>query len=167
MLIVSVTSKGGAGKCAVCPSCMVCDPLIGCMYDNFSPCTGTSNLKGYCINGSCNTTIGNTVLSKPAVCKTYKLTRVVTNGVVKFTTTLVNDINGLSCTTVGAALESVCVKGTCTPYTLGIDKFGNPTGCSGLPDGFMCDTNQVFTDGEKCINQKCVMPSDLQSLCLL
>ena len=158
-----VFSKGGAPKCTSCPSCMICNPLIGCTYDNFLPCTtGVNNIKGYCVNGSCNTTIGAFInLQKPPICKTYKFTRNVT----KISANLANDLNGLSCTKFGAILESVCIKGTCTPYTIAIDLTGNPTGCNGLPDGFMCDTNMLFTDGEKCINQKCVMPTDPISLC--
>ena len=164
--ISSILTKGGAPKCIVCPPCMICDAFIGCTYDNFTPCTN-NNLKGFCVNGSCNTTIGNIQLSKPQTCKTYKFSTIFVNGTRKISTSIVNDINGLSCTKPGAILESVCMKGSCTPYTLGIDKLGNPTGCKGLPDGFMCDTNFVFTDGEKCINEKCVMPDNTNALCLL
>lgn len=166
ILLSEVLSKGGAPKCISCPSCMICDPLIGCTYDNFSPCTNIDK-KGYCVNGFCNTTIVNSVPFKPPVCKTFKFTRTVVNGTSKITTSLANNINGLSCTQLGAILESVCIKGVCTPYTLGIDRLGQPTGCRGLPNGFMCDTNFVFTDGEKCMNETCVMPSDPLSLCPL
>lgn len=165
-LIGSVYAKGGTPKCTTCPSCMVCDPLIGCTYDNFSQCTN-NNWKGFCVNGFCNTTIGNIPLVKPPACKTYRFTRVMVNGTAKIATAMVNDINGLSCTKLGAILESVCIKGVCTPYTLGIDRLGQPTGCQGLPDGFLCDTNMVFTDGERCVNQKCVMPDNPQSLCTM
>lgn len=160
-----VFARGG-NKCILCPSCMVCDPLVGCVYDNFSKCT-VNKVKGYCTNGSCNTTIGVLSITKPAVCKTYKFTNVTVNGVDTLKRTTVDDINGLSCTTPGALLESVCIKGTCTPYTLAIDKLGKPTGCNGMPDGFMCDTNAVLTDGEVCMNQKCVMPENPQLLCRL
>lgn len=164
--LITILAKGGAPKCTSCPNCMTCDPLIGCIYDNFLPCTN-NNLKGFCLNGLCNITIGNIQLTKPPVCKTYSFSRISINGTIKIATTVVNNINGLSCTKPGAILESVCIKGTCTPYTLGIDLFGNPTGCQGLPNGFMCDTNSVFTDGEYCFNQKCVMPENSQSLCIL
>ena len=159
-------SKGGVGKCTSCPPCMVCDQLIGCVYDNFTPCvTGTK--KGVCLYGTCNTAIASLVKSKPPVCKTYSFNTILVQGVSKTTATLINDINGLSCTQVGNIFESVCIKGICTPYTIAIDKLGRPSGCNGLPDGFMCDTNAVFTDGETCINQKCVMPTNPQSLCTL
>ena len=167
ILLEVVVAKGGVGKCVTCPSCMICDALIGCTYDNFSPCTvGVNNTNGYCVNGGCNTTIGAFVnLPKPPICKTYKFTRTVVNGTARMSASVANDINGLSCTKPGAILESICMKGGCTPYTLAIDKTGNPTGCNGLPDGFLCDTNMVFTDGEKCVNQKCVMPTEPNSLC--
>ena len=77
LFINIVFAKGGAPKCATCPSCMICDPLIGCTYDNFSPCvtSGVNNIKGYCLNGNCNTTIGAfSNLPKPPICKTYKFT---------------------------------------------------------------------------------------------
>lgn len=169
LLINLVFSKGGAGKCTTCPSCMICDPLIGCIYDNFTPCTsGTNNIKGYCLNGNCNTTIGAfSNLPKPPICKTYKFTRTVINGTTKLSASLINNFNGLSCTKPGAILESICIKGACTPYVIAIDLLGNPTGCNGLPDGFLCDTNTIFTDGEKCINQKCIMPIEPEILCLL
>lgn len=169
MLLLSISgvfTKGGTPKCVVCPPCMVCDQFIGCVYNNFTPCL-VNNAKGYCINGGCNTTIGNLTLTKPPICKTYKISKVVVNNTTKYTTSTVNDINGLSCTQPGAILESVCMKGTCTPYTLGIDRLGNPTGCRGFPDGFLCDTNFVFTDGEKCINQNCVIPENSNTLCVL
>jgi hypothetical protein len=164
-----VFAKGGAGKCVTCPTCMICDPLIGCIYDNFTPCiVGVNNTKGYCVNGGCNTTIGAFVnLPKPPICKTYKFTRTIINGTSKMSVSLASDLNGLSCTKVGAILESVCIKGTCTPYVIAIDLTGNPTGCNGLPNGFLCDTNMLFTDGEKCINQKCVMPTESNVLCPL
>jgi hypothetical protein len=170
LFINIVFAKGGAPKCATCPSCMICDPLIGCTYDNFSPCvtSGVNNIKGYCLNGNCNTTIGAfSNLPKPPICKTYKFTRTVVNGTSKLSVNLINNFNGLSCTKPGAILESVCIKGSCTPYVIAIDLLGNPTGCNGLPDGFLCDTNMIFTDGEKCINQKCVMPNEPDTSCLL
>lgn len=142
---------------------MICDSLIGCVYDNFSNCINT-NKKGLCLNGVCNTTIVSAVLSKPPLCKTYKFSLDVQKRVVS---TLVNDINGISCTKPGALLESVCYNGICTPYVNGVDKVGQLTGCRGLPDGFMCDTNFVFTDGEKCINQMCIMPENAASMCVL
>lgn len=161
----NVICKGGV-KCITCPPCMICDPLVGCTYDNFAKCT-SNKLSGYCINGSCNTTIGNLKILKPPVCKTYSIVNNSVNGINKTIVKTIDDINGLSCTKVGAILESVCIKGVCTPYTLGVDRLGQPTGCVGLPDGFLCDTNMVFTDGEKCVNQKCVMPDNPQNLCLL
>lgn len=166
ILSVSVVYGKGGVKCSSCPPCMICDQFIGCTYDNFSPCLN-NNLKGFCVNGACNTTIGSLVLSKPPMCKTYTFSRVIVNNVSKITTTLVNDINGLSCTKPGALFESACIKGVCTPYTIGVDRLGNPSGCVGLPNGFLCDTNGVLTDGEKCINQKCVMPGNANTLCLL
>ncbi len=161
-----VDARGGS-KCLTCPSCMVCDPLIGCVYDNFTHCLD-NKINGYCINGYCNTTIGRMSLKKPPVCKSYKIVNMtLASGGTKLSARLINDINGLSCTQVGAIMESACINGVCTPYTLGIDKVGQPTGCQGLPDGFMCDTNGVFTDGEKCLSQKCVMPSNAPSFCKL
>lgn len=167
MLFLSsfVFARGG-NKCLTCPSCMVCDPLVGCVYDNFTPCL-TNKVKGLCFNGVCNTTISNVVKSKPPVCKTYAFKTTLINGTHKLSSALVDEINGLSCTKLGALLESVCIKGACTPYVLAIDKFGGATGCKGLPNGFMCDTNSVFTDGEQCSNGTCTMPENGFSFCKL
>jgi hypothetical protein len=153
-----VGAKGGV-KCSTCPMCMICDQLVGCVYDNFLPCLTVTNKKGYCVNGNCNTVLAKiNNLPKPPICKTYKFTTTVVNGTQKLSYTIVNDINGISCTKIGALLESVCMNGKCTPYAKAISIFGDPTGCNGLPNGFLCDTNFVFTDGEKCMNGKCVMP---------
>jgi len=162
-LLEVVIAKGGI-KCSTCPPCMICDQLVGCVYDNFSQCLTTNNKKGYCLNGGCNTTIAKVgKLIKPPICNTYKFTSTVVNGTEKMTYTTVPDINGVSCTKLGALLESVCINGKCTPYAKAISIFGDPTGCNGLPDGFLCDTNFVFTDGEKCINGVCVMPENPNS----
>ena len=165
-LLKVVIAKGGV-KCSTCPPCMLCDQLVGCVYDNFSPCLALGNKKGYCLNGICDVKLGQIAkLPKPPICNTYKFNTTLVNGKPKISYTTVSGINGISCTKVGAILESVCMNGKCTPYVNAITIFGDATGCMGLPDGFLCDTNFVFTDGEKCINERCVMP-DVPNSCTI
>jgi hypothetical protein len=137
------------------------------VYDNFSPCTTPGKVKGLCLYGTCNTTIANVVKTKPPVCKSYAFKSSVVNGTKKISAVLVDEINGVSCTKLGAAIESVCIKGACTPYVLAVDKLGGATGCKSFPNGFMCDTNAVFTDGEECINGTCTIPENSYSFCKL
>jgi hypothetical protein len=159
-----VVAKDGV-KCSTCPPCMICDQFVGCVYDNFSQCLAVGNKKGFCLNGVCDiklAKVGNLV--KPPICNTYKFKSTIIKGVEKITYTTIPGINGIDCTKPGAILEAVCINGVCTPYVPAVTIFGDATGCIGLPDGFLCDTNDIFTDGEKCIKGKCVMP-DIPNSC--
>ena len=152
-------AKGGGAKCSVCPQCMVCNPLLGCQYSNFGICKNTLGKNGYCYYGNCNT---NIIVPKVALplCKTYEIGF---NNTLK----LVNDINGLDCSTFGSIFKSSCISGICTPFVDGFDLLGNNVGCKLSSNGIMCDTNGVFTDGEVCMNGLCTMPLNPQKKCLI
>jgi hypothetical protein len=153
-----VNAKGGAAKCTVCPQCTICDPLLGCQYQNFGSCKNNLGKTGICYYGTCNTTlkVPSTPLPK---CKTYDIT--------KNPVQIVNNINGLDCTTFGSIFKSACISGVCTPFVDGFDLLGNNAGCMLSANGVMCDTNGVFTDGEVCKNGLCTMPANPQNKCIL
>jgi hypothetical protein len=151
-------AKGGGSECTVCPQCTVCNPLMGCQYENFGACKNKYGKPGVCYYGVCNTAlkVPKTPLPK---CKTYDIT--------KKPVQITNSINGLDCTTPGSIFHSVCISGKCTPIVEGFDLLGQNVGCMLAADGTLCDTNGIFTDGEMCINKLCTMPINPQKKCIL
>jgi hypothetical protein len=69
--------------------------------------------------------------------------------------------DGTDCTPTNALeWESICISGTCSRIFLGVgEEFPlQNIGCLGKPNGALCDTNHVYTDGEKCVNGVCRFP---------
>jgi len=138
-----------------CPSCTMCDVAKGTctLPRDFVTCT-SKTLPGVCMAGACNTKLS---LPSPIValnkCQTY---RCPVSGVC----TKMSKPDGTDCSTAGAALHSACVSGVCKNVILGVIEpmpFRN-IGCVGLPDGTICDTNDSFIDGEKCVGGVCKFP---------
>ena len=144
--------RGGGPKCITCPQCMVCDPKAGCQYSNFGSCLTTNKKKGVCYYGNCTTTIKlpKTPLS---ICKTYEIPSMQ----------IVNEMNGLGCSLPGALINSFCVNGQCLPFVDAFNVLGQNIGCNFFPDNTMCDSNGVFTDGERCVSGLCTMPYNPQN----
>lgn len=151
-------AKGGNAKCTVCPQCTVCNPLMGCQYENFGACKNNYGKPGVCYYGVCNTTLKVPRAPLPK-CKSYDITKIPVQ--------IVNDINGLDCSTFGSIFKSVCISGKCTPFVDGFDLLGKNVGCALSADGTMCDTNGIFTDGEVCKGGLCTMPVNPQKKCIL
>lgn len=138
-----------------CPSCMMCDTKKGTctLPRDFVTCTSRT-LPGVCMAGACNTKISLplpiTALNK---CQTY---RCPVSGVCN----KVSKPDGTDCSSVGDPLHSACLNGVCKPLILGIVEpmpLRN-IGCVGLADGTLCDTNDLFNDGETCVGGICKFP---------
>lgn len=145
-----VECRGGAPKCSTCPSCMKCNPLIGCVFDNYQSCvTPDGKFKGTCFRGICDTKLK--VPSIPPICKVWHCN-------IKNNCTLGNEVSGIDCTPTGSLVNYACFSGKCKPFVDGLDKLGNNVGCQFFIQGTLCDTNGVLTDGEICVNGLCVYP---------
>lgn len=150
--------KGTTFCPASCPPCMRCDPWKGaCILPrDFVNCT-KNGVPGTCYAGTCNTALN---LSPPVtkalgICQTYKCNS--TNVCVPQ-----NKQDGTDCTSTSqiTKVPSVCIRGKCQQIVLGLTElppFRN-IGCTGLPNGVGCDTNDVLGDGETCIDGLCKFP---------
>jgi hypothetical protein len=143
-----------AQTCPVrCPACTMCDPKKGtCIVPrDFVRCT-KSGVAGVCFAGTCNTKLSIPVSPVPK-CQTY---RCPASGQCS----LITAPDGSDCTPNNVEYESVCLSGTCNRVWLGVtDVFPmQNTGCVGKPNGAVCDTNHVFTDGETCQGGVCQFP---------
>jgi hypothetical protein len=138
-----------------CPSCTKCDTKKGTctLARDYVTCT-KSGAAGVCFAGTCNTKISLPGLPTTNRCQTYSCP-------VTGVCTLITAPDGTDCTPLSATgYESICVSGTCQRVWLGVTDvipFQN-TGCIGKPDNAVCDTNHVFTDGERCIGGVCRFP---------
>ena len=142
-----------AQTCPVrCPSCTRCDPKKGaCIVPrDFVTCT-KGGVAGVCFAGTCNTKL--TIPAAPGRCQTYRCP-------VSGQCSLITAPDGSDCTPANVAYESICLGGTCNRVRLGVtDAFPmQNTGCVGKPNGAVCDTNHVFTDGETCQGGVCQFP---------
>lgn len=140
--------------CLKCPSCTKCDTKKGTctLPRDFVSCTKTG-VAGSCYAGVCNTKVTlSPVGSVPDKCTTYNCDSVT--GACVFG----SRANGFDCSTIGVPGISVCYTGKCTPVALGLSTPGifplRNIGCIGLPNGYPCDTNDLF-DGETCQNGVC------------
>jgi len=139
--------------CPVCKACQKCDAKRGvCVgVTTFETCTsGTTS--GICYAGVCNTkvTLPVPTTSLPE-CKTYRCPR-------SGTCSIVNAANGLECGDPNADVHSYCLRGQCTPFIEALNKQLKNVGCWLVKDNTRCDTNEVFTDTEVCVNNVCVRP---------
>jgi hypothetical protein len=139
-----------------CPSCTKCDPKKGTctLARDFVTCTKTG-VAGVCFAGTCNTQISLPGSSTTNKCQTYSCP-------VSGVCSLMIAPDGTDCTPLSATTyESICLAGVCQRIWLGVTDampFQN-TGCIGKPDNSVCDTNHVFTDGERCIDGVCRFPN--------
>jgi hypothetical protein len=137
-----------------CPSCTKCDPKKGTCTEprDFVSCTtkGAVRVPGVCFAGPCNPQISLPV-GKIGKCQTYSCP---VNGICS----IVSQPDGSDCTPLNVAYESVCMQGVCKRVWLGLgEEFPlQNIGCVGKPNGEVCDTNHVLTDGETCQNNVCV-----------
>jgi len=141
---------------ARCPSCTKCDARgRGCIEPrDFVTCT-KSGVSGVCFAGTCNTQITLPTVKASNRCQTYSCP-------VSGTCTLINAPDGTDCTPSNAIdYEAVCIAGACKRIWLGVgEEFPLLNiGCVGRPNGDLCDTNEVFTDGEQCVNSVCKFPN--------
>lgn len=137
-----------------CPSCTKCNPKKGTCTEarDFVTCT-KSGVTGVCFAGMCNTKLKLPVSLSSNRCQTY---RCPVSGVCN----LITVPDGTDCTPLNVAYESVCFSGTCQRVWLGLGEempFQN-IGCVGKPNGAVCDTNHVLSDGETCQNGVCKFP---------
>ena len=140
-----------------CPSCTRCDPKKGtCILPrDFVTCTkGTT--PGVCFAGVCNTQISlpPTAPATLGKCQDYHCPP---SGVCS----LVTKTDGADCTPAGVTTyHSVCMTGVCQRVWIGVtDVFPmKNNGCVGKPNGAVCDTNDVYSDYETCINGVCKFP---------
>lgn len=135
-----------------CPSCTRCDPKKGTctVARDFVTCTKGGN-SGVCFAGTCNTQLSLPAVKASNRCQTYSCP-------VSGTCNLITAPDGTDCTPTNAIeWESVCLKGVCQRIWLGVteDFPMQNTGCVGRPNGVLCDTNHVYTDGETCQNGVC------------
>lgn len=135
-----------------CPSCTRCDPKKGTctLPRDFVTCT-RGGVAGVCFAGTCNTQLS--IPSAPGRCQTYRCP-------VSGQCTLITAPDGSDCTPNNVEYESVCLNGVCNRVWLGVtDTFPmKNNGCVGKPNGAVCDTNHVLTDGETCQNGVCRFP---------
>ena len=133
-----------------CPSCTKCDSKRGTCTEprDFVLCS-KGGVSGVCFAGMCNTGLSVTTVPVPR-CKTYRCP-------VSGECTLVSAPDGTDCTPNNVAYESVCLNGLCNRVWLGLgEEFPlKNNGCVGKPDGSVCDTNHVLTDGESCQGGVC------------
>ena len=157
--IVSVVFSAIVPVCPLkCPSCTKCDTQKGTcsLPRDFVSCTKGA-LPGVCYAGICNPKVTLTPLPAKAVgkCTNYNCDSVT--GVCTYS----NRPDGFDCSTVGAALHSVCKAGICTNVILGLSDPAifpwRNVGCAGIVDGTPCDTNDVF-DNETCQGGICKFP---------
>jgi len=138
-----------------CPTCTMCDVAKGTctLPRDFVTCT-SKTLPGVCMAGGCNTKLR---LPKPIIglnkCQTY-------NCPVSGLCVKKSKPDGTDCSSIDAEFHSACVSGVCKKV---IDALVEPMpfsniGCFGLPDGTICDTNESFIDGEKCVGGVCKFP---------
>jgi hypothetical protein len=137
-----------------CPACTKCDPKKGTctVARDFVLCTRNA-VPGVCFAGTCNTKISLPGAATSNKCQTYSCP-------ASGTCTLITAPDGSDCTPLNVAYESVCLQGTCQRIWLGVTDampYQN-TGCVGKPDNALCDTNHVFTDGERCVGGVCRFP---------
>lgn len=138
-----------------CPSCTKCDPKKGTctLARDFVTCTKTG-VAGVCFAGTCNTQLSLPATKASNRCQTYTCPP---SGVCN----LITAPDGSDCTPISATgYESICLKGTCQRIWLGLGEempFQN-IGCVGKPNGVTCDTNHVYTDGERCFSGVCRFP---------
>ena len=138
-----------------CPSCTKCDPRKGTcsLPRDFVSCT-KSGVSGLCFAGMCNTQLTLPVTKAINRCQTYTCP---TTGECK----LITAPDGFDCTPLNVEYTSACMSGVCQRLWEGIVLEGFPlknTGCVGKPDGALCDTNHLLTDGEKCSAGVCKFP---------
>ena len=138
-----------------CPSCTKCDAKKGTCTEprDFVTCTN-KNVPGVCFAGVCNTQISLPTARTTNRCQTYSCPP-------SGTCNLITAPDGTDCTPLSAVeYESVCLAGTCQRIWLGVTEAFPMmnTGCRGKPNGAVCDTNHVLTDGETCVNGVCRFP---------
>jgi hypothetical protein len=156
IVLLSLTTFVNAQTCPLrCPSCIKCDPKRGTcsLPRDFVTCT-KSGVAGVCFAGTCNAQLTlPSPVPKIGKCQTMKCP-------VSGQCTLANQPDGFDCTPAGAAAHSICMAGVCTPVLLGLgDTFPlQNIGCIGVANGAHCDTNDVLTDGERCMNDVCQFP---------
>jgi hypothetical protein len=153
-LILMMFSSVFAQSCPLrCPSCTMCDPKKGtCSLPRDFVLCSKGGVSGVCFAGSCNT--GLTVSTVPVPkCMTYRCP-------VSGACNLITAPDGTDCTPLNVGYESVCLGGVCNRVWLGVtDVFPmKNNGCVGKPDGSVCDTNHVLTDGETCQGGVCKFP---------
>lgn len=133
-----------------CPSCTKCDPKKGeCIEPRDFVLCSKRGVSGVCFAGTCNTELTISTVPLPK-CKTYRCP-------VSGECTLVDAPDGSDCTPLNVEYESVCLGGVCNRVWLGL-RDGFPmqnTGCRNKPNGAVCDTNHVLTDGETCQDGIC------------
>lgn len=154
-----VFGKGTVTCPTSCPACMRCDPWKGtCILPrDFVNCT-RNGVPGVCYAGTCTSTLtlSPQLTTSLGICQTYKCNS--TNVCVPQ-----NKPDGTDCTSTtapGTKLPSVCISGKCKQVVLGltdIAPFKN-VGCVGLANGVACDTNDVLSDGEVCMDGLCKYP---------
>lgn len=140
---------------AKCPSCTKCDPKKGTcsLPRDFVTCTKNA-LPGVCFAGTCNAQLTLPLVKASNKCQTYTCP-------VSGECTLITAPDGFDCTPTGVEYTSSCISGVCQRLYDAFVLEGFPlknTGCNGKPDGSLCDTNHVVTDGEKCIGGICKYP---------
>jgi hypothetical protein len=136
---------------AKCPACTKCDPKKGTciLARDFVTCT-KGTVPGVCFAGGCSTQLSLPLVKATNKCQTYSCPA---SGVCN----LITSPDGSDCTPINVAYESICLKGVCQRIWLGLGEtipFQN-VGCVGKPNGAVCDTNHVYTDGETCQNNVC------------
>lgn len=138
-----------------CPACTRCDEKKGtCTVPRDFVTCSKSNVPGVCFAGTCNTQISLPASKASNKCQTYSCPQTGT-------CSLITAPDGTDCTPTNALeWESICISGTCSRIFLGVgEEFPlQNIGCLGKPNGALCDTNHVYTDGEKCVNGVCRFP---------
>jgi len=155
ILLFSISGVFSKEVCPLkCPSCTMCSIKKGTcsLPRDFVSCT-KAGVAGICYAGTCNTKLSLPGPVTTNKCQTYNCP---TSG----TCTLITAPDGTNCAPLNVlvAFESVCLKGVCQRILPGVTDlmpFRN-IGCTGMPDGTVCDTNNVFTDGETCQNGICM-----------
>lgn len=140
---------------AKCPACTKCDPKKGrcSIARDFVSCT-KNTVPGVCFAGTCSTQISLPLVKASNKCQTYSCPA---SGVCS----LITAQDGTDCTPANVIYESICLSGVCQRVWLGLGgemPYQN-TGCIGKPNGAVCDTNELFTDGETCQNNVCRFPN--------
>jgi hypothetical protein len=138
-----------------CPSCTRCDEKKGtCTVPrDFVTCTRNS-VAGVCFAGICNTQLSLPVIRASNKCQTYTCPP---QGECQ----LITAVDGSDCTPNNVLYESACFNGVCKRIWLGVtEEFPMMNiGCVGKPDGSVCDTNHLLTDGETCQGGVCKFPN--------